>query len=150
MNRQFRRCSAGLDNYAASRLREKFWRKENPMFNQVKNVLMSAVIGMSALAAIPATAQADSLYFSFGGGNEPGRMIVDDVERVRHRDWHRPGYWGRPGCTANRALRKAHRMGLRRTFIARENRRVIVVAGRGLYGRERIAFGRAPGCPVLR
>jgi hypothetical protein len=56
----------------------------------------------------------------------------------------------RRGCTEDRALDKAERMGLERVRIASAGRRTIQVRGRTDEGeRARITFGRDWGCPVL-
>lgn len=142
------------------------------MFRTVKAVMISALLGAGALSLAPASAQADSLYFSLGVGDPRGGVVIgEDYAPVREwdrrdwdrrdwdrRDWRRPGWdrpppresWDRPGCSERHALRKAYRMGLDRPFIARDNRRMIVVAGVGDRGREWIRFARVPGCPVIR
>ncbi|MCO5065210.1 MAG: hypothetical protein M9924_12455 [Rhizobiaceae bacterium] len=155
------------------------------MFRTAKAVVLSVLLGASAVSLAPASAQADSLYFSLGFGGPRGDVVLDDGYRpasdVRRPSWDRPPpgwdrprpswdrpppYWGRPlppptwnrppdnwagpGCTPGYAVRKAYRMGLDRPFVARENGRMIVVAGVGARGREWISFGRYPGCPILR
>lgn len=82
------------------------------------------------------------------------------------RDWrdHRRGEWrdddrwrdndrgfDRRGCTPDRALRKAQRMGIHRARIVDVGRRTVDVAGRKFGERIVITFGRRdPGCPILR
>ena len=39
------------------------------MFSKLKTAAMSAMIGLGAIAAMPATAQAEGLYLNFGGGH---------------------------------------------------------------------------------
>lgn len=119
------------------------------MFSKIKTVLASAVIGLGTLAAVPATAQADSLYFTLGAGNRVGVGVYGgDYESVRHRRWHRP----RPvwGCSNGQALRKANRMGMRRAGIVRAGPRQVTVSGRSHYGWHRVTFARVRGCPVIR
>lgn len=65
----------------------------------------------------------------------------DRYEEVRRED----------GCSANRALRKADRMGIRRARVVDVGRRTIEVAGRDRRGdRVVVTFGRRDrSCPVL-
>ncbi|WP_158553247.1 MULTISPECIES: hypothetical protein [Mesorhizobium] len=149
------------------------------MFKIAKAVMVSALIGAGALTLAPVSAQADSLYFSLGVGGPRGDVIIgDDYTPVQDWDrppprwdrppppgWNRPPprwdrppprwdrprpEWDRPGCSERQAIRKAYRMGLDRPFVARTNRRMIVIAGVGYGGREWISFANVPGCPVMR
>ncbi|MBX3598544.1 MAG: hypothetical protein KF874_13315 [Rhizobiaceae bacterium] len=153
------------------------------MFRTVKVMVVSALLGAGAFSLAPASAHADSIYFSLGVGGPRADVFVDDGYR-RANEWRRPGWdrppppdrgwgpppdrrwgpprdrWGPPpgawerremrDCTARAAIRKAYRMGFDRPFIARDNRRIIVVAGRTERGRDWVTFARVPGCPVVR
>jgi hypothetical protein len=133
------------------------------MFSTVKTMVISALLGASALSLVPASAQADNLYFSLGIGDRRGNVIYDD-RYAPAGDWRQPGWdrpppqwdrrrprdWAESDCAPRTALRKAYRMGLDRPFIARDNRRMIVIGGVGDRGREWISFARVPGCPVIR
>ncbi len=68
-------------------------------------------------------------------------------ERMR-RDEYREGR--RSECTADRALRKAERMGIRRARVVDVGRRTIEVAGRDRRGdRVIVSFGRRDrSCPI--
>ncbi|PAP95253.1 hypothetical protein [Mesorhizobium wenxiniae] len=118
------------------------------MFNTIKTATLSALIALGTLAAIPATAQADSIYLGFGNNNDPrvGVYTGDDDgfyrERRRERDWRR-------SCSPNRALGKAERMGLRRARIIDVSRRTVKVAGRQYGDRVVVVFANERGCPVL-
>ncbi|RUV66638.1 MAG: hypothetical protein EOR30_15145 [Mesorhizobium sp.] len=118
------------------------------MFNAIKTAALSALIGLGTLAAIPATAQADSIYLGFGNNDDPrvGVYTGDDDyfyrERRRERDWRR-------SCSPNRALYKAERMGLRRARIIDVSRRTVKVAGRQYGDRVVIVFANERGCPVI-
>ena len=76
----------------------------------------------------------------------------------RDRRDHRRGEWrdddrgfDRRGCTPDRALRKAQRMGIHRARIVDVGRRTVDVAGRKFGERIVVSFGRRdPGCPLLR
>ncbi len=119
------------------------------MFNKIKLAALSAVIGLGALAAVPATAQADSFYFgispsgpSFGFHAGPGRPGPG---------WDRPGRgWDRRDCSVREALRKADRMGINRTHVRGENRSVIRIGGRSHGRAVTVTFAKAPNCPVVR
>jgi hypothetical protein len=127
--------------------------KENTMFKMLKTAGLSALIAVGTLAAIPATsAQAEGLYLNFGGGDgRVGVYVGDDDRRWRRHDrrdrWERRHI--RRQCTANRALNKAERMGIRRARIVDIDRRLITVRGRKWGARVTVDFGRAPNCPVI-
>lgn len=123
------------------------------MFKKIKIAALSGLVALGAVAALPATAQADSFYFgispsgpSFGfqaGSRDHGW----DRDRRGGRGWDRPG---RADCNASQALRKADRMGINRTYVRGENRRTIQVGGRS-HGRSvTVTFAKAPNCPVVR
>lgn len=126
------------------------------MLNTIRTLALSALVGFGALAAIPATAQADSMYLSFGGGNH-ARVGVYEGNRdngVRHvrRDRYDDRNWDRDrrsSCSPNRALNKADRMGLRRARVVNMNRRAVRVAGVKYGTRVTVSFANARGCPIL-
>ncbi|GAA4117679.1 hypothetical protein ACFFTN_09165 [Aminobacter aganoensis] len=137
------------------------------MFDKIKTAALSALIGFSTLAAIPASAQADGLYLNLGQGEPRVGIYVQDGYRDGNRwdnrndgrwDNRNDGRWGnRPDhgrwdrrCTPDRALDKADRMGLRRARVVDVNRRTITVSGRKYGERVAISFARAPNCPVVR
>ncbi len=118
------------------------------MFNKLKTAALSAVIGLGALAAIPATAQADSFYFGISPSG-PSFGYNAGPNRGWDRGWERPRHVAR-GCSTREALRKADRMGINRTFIRGENRNTIRVGGRN-HGRSvTVVFAKAPNCPIIR
>jgi hypothetical protein len=139
------------------------------MFQKIRNAALSAVLGLGTLAAMPASAQADSFYFGItphgpraGVVIDEGRSYRPDRDRGRwerdrggrergHGRWgrgHRWGHWNR-GCSAWEAVRKANRMGIYRAHVRGEYRGVIRVGGlsRGRY--VTVAFAKAPHCPVI-
>ena len=118
------------------------------MFSKLKTAAISAMIGLGAIAAMPAAAQAEGLYLNFGGGHHnPGvGLYYGDGYRADYRDNRRYQRF----CTPNRALNKAERMGLRRARVVDVGRRTIDVAGRKYGERVRVSFGRGPNCPVVR
>jgi hypothetical protein len=121
------------------------------MLKTLKTAALSALIGLGALAAVPAVAQADGLYLNFGHSGP--RFGVYDGGRERVRDWRhdrdrRDRDWRR-GCSPDRALDKAERMGLRRARIVDVGRSTIKVAGRKFNDRVVVVFGRDRGCPII-
>lgn len=114
------------------------------MATTLKTALAAALIGLSGLAAVPASAQ--GLYLDFGNNRDNGgfRVYPGDDRYPRER------YYGmRPGCSTGRALDKAYRMGLDDVRVRRVTQRRIVVVGYDNGDRVRVTFARAPGCPVL-
>lgn len=115
------------------------------MFSKIKTVTLSAIVALGTLAAIPATAQADSLYLNFGGhGAGFGLSVGHGHGWKNHHGRHAQR------CTPQRALWKADRMGIRRAHVTNVRNRSIVVSGRSHGDRVRVVFGRAPHCPVIR
>ncbi|MEP6565011.1 MAG: hypothetical protein ABJB10_07705 [Mesorhizobium sp.] len=116
------------------------------MFNMIKTATLSAMIGLSTLAAIP-VAHADSLYLGFGNNDD------DNIYRRHHRhddnDWRPDDRGWRRFCSPERALDKAERMGLHRARIVDINRRTVKVAGRQDGDRVLVVFANERGCPVL-
>ena len=124
------------------------------MLNTIKTAALSALVGLGTLTAIPA-AHADSLYLGFGNNQDPrfGVYTGDDdgFYRRRHRsddDWGDDRGWRR-GCSPERALDKADRMGLHRVRIVDINRRTVKVAGRQFGDRVVVVFANVRGCPVI-
>lgn len=118
------------------------------MLNMIRTAALSAAVGLGALAAVPAAAQADGIYLNFGA-NHDSRLGVYAGDRDRGiRHWHRDRD-RRRACSPNRALDKAERMGLRRARIVDVGRRTIKVAGRKYNQRVMVVFGRDRSCPVI-
>lgn len=114
------------------------------MLRTLKTAVLLAMIGLTALAGAPAAAQAEGLYLNFGGNSRAGIHFDDDYRPVvRHHGRDR-------GCSVDRALNKAERMGLRRARVVDVSRRTITVAGRQYGDRVAVTFARAPRCPVIR
>lgn len=125
------------------------------MFRIIRTLALSAIVGMGAVAALPAAAEAasGSVYLSFGSGHGPGAQFrFDDRGRHHYRDNHRhSGPRHLRACSPRQAVSKAARMGLRNARIVNSSRHTIRVAGRGHgYRSATITFGKAPNCPVLR
>jgi hypothetical protein len=117
-------------------------QKERTMRNIIKTAALSALVGLGALASMPA--HADSLYLGFGNNDDPrfGVYAGDDGYRHRRDDWRR-------GCSPERALNKAERMGLHRVRIVDVTRRTVKVMGRQYGDRVVVVFANERGCPVI-
>lgn len=125
------------------------------MFKIFRTLALSAIVGMGAIAAMPAPAEAagGSIYLGFGSGHGAGASFrFDDRGRHRYRDNRRAsGPRHIRGCSPREAIHKASRMGLRNARVVDASRRTIRVAGRSHGHRPAtITFGKAPHCPVLR
>ena len=118
------------------------------MFSKLKTVALSTMIGLGAIAAMPAAAQAEGIYLNFGGGYHNAGAGVHYGGDNR-RDYRRDRRHNRV-CTPDRALDKAGRLGLRRAHVVDVGRRTIQVSGRKFGERVRVTFGRAPNCPIVR
>jgi hypothetical protein len=121
------------------------------MITKLKAAALSALIGLSAIAAAPATAQAEGVYLNYGSGNAGIAVQLGGHDRVDYRHWdrrdHRRDF---RGCSPYRAVDKAERYGVRRARVVDVSRRTITVAGRKWGERVRMTFGRGPHCPIVR
>ncbi|MFA6155141.1 hypothetical protein [Mesorhizobium sp.] len=125
------------------------------MFNKIKTATLSALVGLGTLAAIPA--HADNLYLGFGNNDDPRVGVYVGEDGYRHRRDERRDEWRsverrdewRRGCSPERALGKAQRMGLHRARILDVNRRTVKVMGRQDGDRIVIVFANERGCPVI-
>ncbi|MBB6411566.1 hypothetical protein [Mesorhizobium sangaii] len=130
------------------------------MFNTIKTAALSALVGLGTLAAIPA--HADSLYLGFGNNSDTRFGVYAGDDGYRHRRDERRGWgderrgWGderrgewRRGCSPDRALDKAERMGLHRVRILDVGRRTVKVMGRQYGDRVVVVFANDRGCPVI-
>jgi len=115
------------------------------MFNQIKAAALSALVGLGALGAIPA--HADSLYLGFGNNQDPRFGVYTGDNDGYRRDWRRDRDWR--GCSPDRALDKAERMGLRRARVVDVNRSVVKVVGRQYGDRVVVVFANERGCPII-
>lgn len=127
------------------------------MANFLKTAALSALIGLGVLSAAPASAQS-GVYLGLGGGHHGPNVGVwfgDSGHSYRRHDrrWDDRRYdrrWEhRRGCSAERALNKAERMGIRRARIVDIDRNSIDIRGRKYGERVRVSFARAPGCPLI-
>jgi hypothetical protein len=116
------------------------------MITKLKTVALSALIGFGAIAAVPATAQAEGLYLNYGGSHHGVGIGVHIGDRYDYRHDRRYNRF----CTPDRAVNKAERFGVRRARVIDVDRRTITVAGRKYGDRVRMTFGRSPNCPIVR
>ncbi|MEL6744833.1 MAG: hypothetical protein AAFO68_05110 [Pseudomonadota bacterium] len=112
-----------------------------------KSAFLAAAIaigGVAGLGATSSSAEARSgVNIQIGG---PGFSV--DFGRGFDRHYGRP-HRGYRRCTPRRALRKARRMGLYRTYVRRAGHRGVIVAGkRGHRGHVIVGFGKHRSCPV--
>ncbi len=124
------------------------------MFKFLRTLTLSAIVGLGAVAALPAAADAagGSIYLGFGASDHGpnARFRFDDRGRHHYRG---PGRYDARGCSPREAVRKASRMGLRDARVVDTSRRTVKVAGRAGGRGHRpavIVFGNAPSCPVMR
>ncbi|MEQ1943234.1 hypothetical protein ABMA32_12530 [Mesorhizobium sp. VNQ89] len=133
------------------------------MFTRFKAAALSALIGLGALAAVPAAAQAQGAYLEYDAGNGVGiGMEFGGYDRADYRhgprwDDRRDDRWDRRDdrrydrrCSPDRAVDKAERYGLRRARVVDVSHRTITVAGRKWGERVHMTFARAPNCPIVR
>jgi hypothetical protein len=125
------------------------------MFKLLNSAALSALIGLGAFAAMPASAQAEGIYLQYDDGDGVGVFVRDHDRRDRRDRWddraeRHDRRHGRHACSPDRALDKAERMGLRRARVVDVGRRTITVSGRKWHDRVRVTFARAPNCPILR
>ncbi|WP_274426671.1 hypothetical protein [Chelativorans sp. YIM 93263] len=126
------------------------------MFNKIKLVFLSAVIGFGTLTALPAGAHADGIYFSFGGNGARAGVHAGHEPRYQRPPRHRSGRYHRHApryersCSTQQAVRKASRMGLRHARVAQANHRILRVSGRKGRNYGSIVFARTRDCPVIR
>lgn len=118
------------------------------MFDKFRIAALSALLGLGTLAAMPASAQADGFYFSFGNGGLSSHYTDRDRDRPRHYRHHRPRYVAT--CTPRHAVKKAYRMGLHDVRVTDVSRRTIRVTGHRYRHHASVVFARAPHCPILR
>ena len=116
------------------------------MFDMLKTAALSAMIGLGAITALPAAAQAGSLDFSFGERHDGGRVGIyigsDDYDYRHRRPFMRT-------CSPGEALEKAWRIGLRHPRVVDVDRHTIDVVGRRHGERVRMTFARQGNCSIL-
>jgi hypothetical protein len=121
------------------------------MLKKIKFAAVSALVALGTLAAAPASASS-GVYLGLGGGHHGPSVGVwfgeggRSYHRDYRRDYRRPHY---RSCSAEQAVRKASRMGIRHAHVRNANRNVIRVAGRSRGDHVVVRFARAPGCPVI-
>lgn len=111
---------------------------------------LSAIVGLGALAAAPAPAEASGFGAQIGFANGNTAVSFRFGDGGRHHA--RPGAHYRGGqCTAREAVHKASRLGIRNARVVRADRRTVQVRGQQRGPRPAaILFANARGCPVIR
>ena len=110
----------------------------------LKTAALSLLIGLGALSAMPAAANAAGVYFEFGNGPRAGAGFRADG----HRDFRRH-HAGPRFCTPGHAVRKASRMGVHRAEVVRAGYRRVVVEGFRHHRPVRVVFANESRCPVI-
>lgn len=121
------------------------------MFKFIRTAALAAIMGVGALAAMPASAEAASASFSFGIASPNGVFGVqfgNPGPRYQHRG--HPRHRQASYCSDWRAVSKARDMGLRNAHVARSSHRSVEVRGWShRRGHTAITFARAPHCPII-
>ena len=119
------------------------------MRNLLERALLSVVIAMPVMAGAPRLASAQDFELHLGDDGPAIRLRDDNYDRDHRRrdEWREAN---RPGCSPDRAVNKAERMGLRRVRVVDVDRRTIEVRGQRRGHRVHVVFARAPHCPVIR
>ena len=122
------------------------------MFSKLRTAALSAVIGLGAIAAMPAAAQADGLYLNFGGSHHGAGVgiHVGGRDGAHYRRDYR--YDRRDTGPARRTAQSTRPSAWAFAAPASSTscRHSIKVAGRKHGDRVRMTFGRAPHCPIVR
>lgn len=131
------------------------------MRNFLINSALSLTMGLTGLPLFAGQASAQDVELRMGRDGPQLRLRescnpdFEDCYEGRGdgrygRDRRGEERFAQRGCTEDRALNKAERMGVRRARIADAGRRTIEVSGRARNGaRVYLTFGRQPSCPVL-
>jgi hypothetical protein len=117
----------------------------------LRNALAALVVATAGVTASAPAATAGDFSFGFSIGGPGGGVVVRD--RDHRGGWNRfEGHrgWDRGYCKPRKALKKARRMGLRRTDIIRANHRRVVVRGFDRGYPVRVVFANERRCPVIR
>jgi hypothetical protein len=128
------------------------------MRNFLINSALALAVGVTSMPLLTAPVIAQELELRIGpdGPRVRTRDYCDEYDDDCRGDYRAEeyrsmgGYERRQrGCTEDRALDKAERMGIRRARILSAGRRTIEVGGRARGGdRVAVVFGRERGCPV--
>lgn len=120
----------------------------------------AAFFAFGGVSSLTVPAHAQDLELELGQSGPKLRLRDDcDPEVERCRDDNRRGIRDdnrdsnrteRRGCTEDRALDKAERMGIRRARVVSAGRRVIEIRGRDRDGeRIQLTMGRDRNCPII-
>ncbi|MFC3208906.1 hypothetical protein [Aquamicrobium soli] len=104
------------------------------MLNSIKIAALSAFLGLGALAAVPATAQAANVQIGISTHN---------LNVGYGHGWNRV-------CTPGKAVAKARRLGVRHARVRSIGHRTIRVTGTRYGHRVNLTFSKARNCPVVR
>lgn len=124
------------------------------MRNFLIHSALALAMGVTGVPLAAPVAVAQDLEIQIGPDGARIRRDRDrcdpDFEDCYRRDrYERRDRRERRGCSAEQAIFKAERMGIRRARILSAGRRTIEVGGRSRRGnRVAVVFGRERGCPV--
>ncbi|MFN4274460.1 MAG: hypothetical protein ACK4F5_16775 [Aliihoeflea sp.] len=121
------------------------------MFKFVRTATLAAIVGLGALAAMPASAEASNASFSFGVTSPDGAFSIQfgNPGPRYHRGQPRHHHHVRH-CSDRQAVNRARDMGLRNARIIRSGHRTVEVSGWShRRGYSEIVFSRAPHCPIV-
>lgn len=123
------------------------------MLTTLKTTVLAGVVGLAALASVPAAQAGGHVIIGIGGHHGPQAGIILDDPFFPRRHGHigpERGFVKPVGCSVDKALWKAQeRYGLHRVEVAFVNKHVIGIEGRKKGKWREIVFSRAPGCPVV-
>ena len=120
------------------------------MFKFIRTASLAALVGIGALAAMPAAGRVRVLGSSFGIASPDGAFSVQfgNAGPRYHRSY--PRHHQVSHCTDWRAVNKARDMGLRNARVARSGHRTVEVRGwTHRRGHTAITFARAPHGPIV-
>jgi len=105
-----------------------------------RNFAFVATIVFGILPFTPVVSSAQSIQLELGGNNPRILLRQEEVRPTR-----RPSR----GCSTERALEKAEKMGVRRARIESDGRRFVEVSGRRRGDRVLVVFANERNCPVV-
>jgi hypothetical protein len=104
-----------------------------------KLAVAASIVG-GTLAFTPVVSSAQTIQLELGG-RQPRVLLRQEEIRPAPRPIR--------GCSTDRALDKAERMGIRRARIESDGRRFVEVSGRRRGDRVLVVFANERGCPVI-
>lgn len=113
----------------------------------IRNACLAAAVSFGAIGASVAPSAANGIGFGITIGNG---HVETQYRGDRGYRGHRARRHHARGCSPQRAVRKASRIGVHRARVIRAGRRGVAVAGRLRGDRVVVRFANRPNCPVSR